>query len=100
MFIVVFRSTRSTDHSDVYRDWSQKMERLVVRQPGYQSHFSFRDNETGKGVTVSYFESEESIRQWHQHREHAEAQEFGRTHFYEDFSVEVAEIKRKYDWQR
>ena len=98
MFVVIFRSTRLLDHSELYQEWSEKMEQLVVMQDGYQSHFSFRDPETREGVTVSYFDSEESIKQWHNNPEHLQAQSLGRTHFYESFSVEVAEIRRRYEW--
>lgn len=100
MYVVIFRSTRSIEHSDLYSDWSEKMEQLVAYEPGYQSHFSFRDNETGEGVTVSYFDSEDSVKRWHQNAEHVEAQALGHTHFYEHFRVEVAEIRREYEWHK
>ena len=87
------------DHSELYQEWSEKMEELVVVQDGYKSHFGFRDPETREGVTVSYFDSEESIKQWHNNDEHLQAQSLGRTHFYESFSVEVAEIERSYEWR-
>ncbi len=76
------------------------MEKLVVVQDGYQSHFSFRDPETREGVTVSYFDSEESIQQWHHNNEHNQAQKLGRSHFYESFSVEVAQLTRRYEWHK
>ena len=100
MYVVIFRSTRSIENSDLYSEWSEKMEQLVACEPGYQSHFSFRDRETREGVTVSYFDSEDSVRRWHQNAEHIEAQELGKTHFYLSFKVEVAEIKRQYEWRR
>ena len=100
MYVVIFRSTRTPDHSKLYGEWSEKMEHLVASQPGYQSHFSFRDGETGDGVTVSYFDSEESISQWRDLNEHREAQTLGREHFYEGYTVEVAHIERRYDWHK
>ena len=100
MYVVIFRSTRTNTNVEQYREWSEKMENLVAEQPGYQSHYGFRDSETGQGVTVSYFESEESVKQWHDNSQHTQAQELGRTHFYESFSVDVAEIKRHYEWRK
>jgi heme-degrading monooxygenase HmoA len=100
MYVVIFRSTRTDKNVDQYREWSEKMDILVAEQHGYQSHFGFRDSETGQGVTVSYFESEDSIKQWHNNSEHVDAQALGRAHFYESFSVEVAVIKRHYEWHK
>ena len=100
MDVVIFRSTRSIEHSDLYLEWSEKMEQLVACEPGYQSHFSFRDKESGEGVTVSYFDSADSVKRWHQNTEHAEAQELGKTRLYLSFRVEVAEIKRQYEWRK
>lgn len=99
MFVVIFRSKRSVDHSEMYQKWAEKMEQLVVAQSGYISHFSIRDEDTGEGVTVSCFDSQDAIKQWHDNSEHVEAQTLGRSHFYESFSVEVAEVARRYDWQ-
>jgi len=76
------------------------MEQLVACESGYQSHFSFRDKETREGVTVSYFDSEDSVKRWHQNAEHIVAQELGKTRFYQSFRVEVAEIKRQYEWRK
>lgn len=100
MHVVIFRSTRLNQYEDLYRIWSEKMGNLVMRQPGYQSHFSYRDNENGQGVTVSYFDSEESIKLWQLNADHVEAQIFGRTHFYESFVVDVAEVNRHYEWRK
>jgi heme-degrading monooxygenase HmoA len=100
MYIVISRSTRTPDYSDLYSEWSEKMEHLVASQSGYQSHFSFRDGETGDGVTVSYFDSEKSISQWRDLNEHLEAQTLGREHFYEGYTVEVAHIERRYEWHK
>lgn len=74
------------------------MEGAVSKQDGYISHFSFRDTETGDGVTISYFDSEESISKWRQDADHREAQLLGQEKFYQHYSVEVVEVKRHYVW--
>jgi len=96
--VCIFRSTR-TDHSvNEYEAWSDRMDRLVVTMPGYIGHTSFRDDESRRGVTISYFASMAELVAWKQVAEHVEAQALGRTSFYSDYEVEVAEIVRHYEW--
>jgi heme-degrading monooxygenase HmoA len=47
-------------------------------------------------VALSYWPSEEAIRAWKAHPEHALAQEAGRERWYESYTVQVAEITRQY----
>jgi heme-degrading monooxygenase HmoA len=74
------------------------MDHLVVTMPGYIGHASFRDEASGRGVTVSYFASMADLVAWKQVPEHLEAQALGRTTFYSEYEIEVAEIVRHYEW--
>jgi heme-degrading monooxygenase HmoA len=74
------------------------MDALVVTMPGYIGHSSFRDDATRRGVTISYFSSMADLVAWKQVLEHREAQALGRTAFYSDYEIEVAEIVRHYEW--
>jgi heme-degrading monooxygenase HmoA len=96
MFVVIFRSTRTDENDLLYAEWSQQMSQAVTRIDGYISHVGFRDSQTREGVTVAYFETEEAIRRWREFPEHLAAQELGRSSFYENYSVEVAEVVRAY----
>jgi len=96
--VCIFRSTR-TDHSSAdYAEWSERLDQLVVTVPGYIGHVSFRDETTGRGVTISYFESMASLSTWRRNAVHREAQALGRSNFYEEYEIEVAEIIRHYEW--
>jgi len=87
--VCIFRSVR-TDHSaDEYEEWSGRIDRLVAAMPGYIGHASFRDDASGRGVTISHFESMSDL----------EAQALGQTAFYREYEVEVAEIVRHYEWK-
>ncbi len=98
--VCIFRSTR-TDHSeDEYRIWSHEMDGLVDEVPGYQHHYSFRDPVTREGVTVAYFDDLDAVALWRTTPRHLEAQEFGRRIFYEEYSIEVAQVVRQYQWDR
>ena len=96
--VCIFRSLR-TDHSgDEYEEWSKRMDHLVATMPGYIGHASFRDDATGRGVTISYFRSMAELVAWKHVPEHLEAQGLGRTAFYTEYQIEVADIVRHYEW--
>jgi heme-degrading monooxygenase HmoA len=96
--VCIFRSVRSDHADDEYEEWSNRMDRLVVTAPGYIGHTSFRDSATGRGVTISYFSSMADLVAWKQVPEHLEAQALGRSAFYREYEIEVAEIVRHYEW--
>jgi heme-degrading monooxygenase HmoA len=66
--------------------------------PGYIGHSSFRDEISGRGVTISYFASMADLDAWREVPEHREAQALGRSAFYREYEIEVAEIVRHYEW--
>ena len=96
--VCIFRSVRTDQSADQYEVWSDRIDRLVATMPGYIGHVSFRDDASGQGVTVSYFESMSHLVAWREVPEHLEAQALGRTAFYLEYEVEVAEIVRHYQW--
>lgn len=96
--VVIFRSKRRVDNEDLYAEWSQRMEERVRGIEGYIDHVEFRDPETREGVTLAYFDSEEAIARWREDAEHRQSQELGRTHFHEGYTLEVAEVQRRYPW--
>jgi heme-degrading monooxygenase HmoA len=81
-----------------YGEWSGRMDELVATMPGYIGHNSFRDDATGSGVTISYFQSMAELVAWKNVPEHLEAQALGRSSFYREYEIEVAEIVRHYAW--
>ena len=97
--VCIFRSVR-TDHSDdEYERWAKRMDDLVVTMPGYIGHTSFRDVTSRKGVTISYFDSMQHLVAWKEVPLHREAQSLGRSAFYSEYEIEVAEIVRHYGWR-
>ena len=98
-YVVIFRSTRNLDDGQLYSEWSRKMEDLVKTVHGYENHFGFRDSITREGVTVSYFTSLDAISRWKSLADHQKAQQLGRELFYEQYSVQVCEVLRDYDFK-
>ena len=97
--VCIFRSTRNERAALEYAEWSERMDQLVRTMPGYIGHVSFRDESTGQGVTISYFESMASLVHWREHPVHREVQAIGRAQFYESYEIEVAEIVRHREWR-
>ena len=72
---------------------AEQMDKLAAQQPGYLGIESVRD---GLGITVSYWESLEAIRQWKTHAEHLVAQRLGREQWYESFKTRICKVERDY----
>jgi heme-degrading monooxygenase HmoA len=54
-------------------------------------------NTEGFGITVSYWESEEAIRNWKHHAQHQAAQQAGKRLWYQDYTLRIAKVERAYD---
>ena len=68
-----------TSQSEVNKDYEEMAELMISlakKQPGFFGLESARNN--GIGITVSYWETEESIRNWKNHEKHLVAQLKGR----------------------
>ena len=93
MIITVFRSRVKPEALQEYGQWAARMSELARQMPGYVSHKGFVA-EDGERVTIVEFESEETLRAWSLHREHAEAKKKGRASFYSEYQVQVCTVLR------
>lgn len=91
-YAVIFSSHR-TDSDNGYAEMAERMAELAAEQPGYLGMESAREN---LGITVSYWESLEAIRNWKQNAEHQEAQRIGLQQWYSSFRVRIAKVEREY----
>lgn len=94
-FAVIFTSIRAAGDPDGYARTAERMVELAQTIPGFLGIESVRDM-AGVGITVSYWSSEEAIRQWQQHAEHREAQRLGRERWYERYELRVCRVERAY----
>ncbi len=92
-YAVIFSSVRTEDN-DGYGDMAEHMVELATRQPGFLGVESAR-NEIG--ITVSYWESLEAIRQWKAHAEHLAAQRLGREKWYSAYKTRICLVERDYE---
>lgn len=91
-YAVIFTSVR-TDGDDGYKRMADEMVELVSKQPGFLGAESVRDA-NGFGITVSYWESLDAIRQWKENPSHQIAQKMGKEIWYKQFAVRICKVER------
>jgi heme-degrading monooxygenase HmoA len=94
-YAVIFTSLRTADDPAGYAATAERMVELAREQPGFLGVESARGPD-GLGITVSYWVSEEAIRQWREHAEHLMAQARGRSQWYARYELRVAKVERAY----
>lgn len=94
-YAVIFTSVRTALEPSEYGQMAQKMEEMARLQPGYLGFESARND---LGITVSYWDSEEAIRNWKAQLEHRLAQKMGKERWYQSYKVRVAHVERDYDF--
>ena len=93
-YAVIFTSER-TDVKEGYMETAARMVELAEQQPGYLGHESAREE---LGITVSYWESLDAIRNWKQQSEHLLAQQKGRENWYSRYKTRICKVERDYDF--
>ncbi len=91
-YAVIFSSYR-TEGDNGYDAMAGRMVELASQQPGFLGIESVRES---LGITVSYWENLDAIRNWKQNAEHNEAQRLGHQQWYSGFRVRVAKVEREY----
>ncbi|MFL0353217.1 antibiotic biosynthesis monooxygenase family protein [Xanthomarina sp. GH4-25] len=94
-YAVIFTSIQN-ENTEGYSEMAEKMETLAKSQDGFLGIESARDQ---IGITVSYWESLDAIKNWKQHSEHLLAQQKGRTQWYNWYHVRICKVEREYDFK-
>ena len=95
-YAVIFTNLR-TDIDESYGEMAEEMVRLAELQPGYLGHESVRN---GLGITISYWQSLEAIKNWKAHTDHLVAQKYGREKWYVAYKTRIALVERDYGFER
>ncbi len=93
-YAVIFTSRR-TPGNNGYAAMAERMASLAATQPGYLGIETARGDD-GFGITVSYWETPEAIRDWKEQAEHLGAQEQGVASWYQHYELRVARVERAY----
>lgn len=66
--------------------------------PGFLGMETYREA-TGKGVTISYWESKKAIQQWKENAKHLLAQQYGKAHAYSRFEIKICHVESAYEFK-
>lgn len=91
-YAVIFTSTRS-EGDQGYGETADRMVELASCQSGFLGIESARQE---VGITVSYWQDLQSIKQWKANVEHREAQKKGRSTWYPEFKIRISKVERDY----
>ncbi len=97
-YAVIFTSQKTLPVENDYSSTAQRMVELAMTQPGYLGIEHVSDH-SGAAITVSYWDSLDSIRGWQQHAEHLQAQANGKAKWYERYYLRVCRVERAYDFE-
>src|SRR6186713_372465 len=95
-YAVIFSSIR-TEGDNGYGHTADRMVELAEQQEGFLGVESARE---GLGITVSYWDSLESIAKWKNHAEHTMAREQGRREWYSAFKTHICKVERDYGFEK
>ena len=91
-YAVIFTSVLAQANTE-YARVAQEMMELAQQPPGFLGFESARED---VGISVSYWETLESISAWKQDAAHLEAQRLGREQWYRNYRIRIARVEREY----
>lgn len=98
-YAVIFTNQRTGEDEAQYSATATRMVELAKTMPGFLGVESTRD-ETGLGITISYWQDQAAIANWRSNAEHVEARKMGNKRWYEHYELRIARVERAYDGPR
>ena len=95
-YAVIFTNLR-TEVDESYVETAERMAELAVQQPGFLGMETVRNE---LGITISYWESLEAIKNWKNNAEHLIAQQSGKDVFYLNYKTRIAKVERDYEFEK
>ncbi|MEJ0002437.1 MAG: antibiotic biosynthesis monooxygenase [Pararobbsia sp.] len=93
-YAVIFTSLRTADENG-YDGMAEEMMTAAARQPDFLGMESAREV---LGITVSYWDSLESIAAWKRDTAHRAAQKLGRERWHQSYKTRICRVERDYDF--
>jgi heme-degrading monooxygenase HmoA len=93
-YAVIFTSLKS-EVDKGYGAMSEKMEELAKQQKGFLGMESARNE---LGITISYWESLEAIKEWKNNSQHLVTQKLGKEQWYKSFKTRICKVERDYEF--
>lgn len=91
-YAVIFTSIR-TPGDNGYERISDEIVNIVSKEKGFLGAESVRDKD-GFGMTISYWDSLESIDSWKRNGPHMEAKEMGKKMWYSKYMIRICKVER------
>lgn len=95
-YAVIFTS-KQTKTTEGYAEMADEMEALAKKQKGFLGIESARQD---LGITVSYWQTLEDIKNWKQQADHLQAQQKGRQDWYSYYHVRICKVEREYEFSK
>ena len=95
-YAVIFTSIRTENDTEGYGKTANRMVELALQMPGCLGAESAREE---VGITVSYWQDLESIKNWKYQMEHVEARDKGREIWYAKYKLRIALVERDYGFE-
>ncbi|MDT0558181.1 antibiotic biosynthesis monooxygenase [Ichthyenterobacterium sp. W332] len=95
-YAVIFTS-KQAGSTEGYSKMSEEMEELAKQQKGY---LGIESAKSQLGITISYWENLESIRNWKEQSDHLIAQQKGRSDWYSWYHVRICKVEREYEFNK
>lgn len=95
-YAVIFTSIRTENDKEGYGKTANRMVELALQMPGCLGAESARED---VGITVSYWQDLESIKNWKYQMEHVEARDKGREIWYSKYKLRIALVERDYGFE-
>ena len=97
MIAVIFEVRIRKGRESSYFDHAARLARLLTGIDGFISVERFASlAEEGKYLSLSFWRDEQSVDNWRGLAEHRAAQSAGRSALFEDYSITVAGVSRRY----
>lgn len=97
-FAVIFSNFLIDQNGPTYQKFSNQMQDEIQTTPGFLGMETYREL-TGKGVTISYWESKKAIQQWKENVKHLLAQQYGKSLAYSRFELKICRVERAYEFK-
>jgi heme-degrading monooxygenase HmoA len=92
-YAVIFTSIRTPADESGYAAMTEAMLELARQQPGF---LGVEHARSSVGITVSYWDSLQSIAAWKSHSDHRIAQKKGKNTWYESYRIRICRVEREY----
>ena len=97
MIAVIFEVWPKPEHRDNYLELAATMRKAIEGIDGFISVERFQSIvDDGKLLSLSFFETHEALDEWRNLAEHRVAQKIGRSRFFADYRLRIANVERDY----